>query len=169
MDNRPHRSSLRKGRVSVPGQVYHISKSLVSKEYGFLTMPGCADIVIQSLLWARDKGWWRIIGFVVMPNHYHLVMALGTGKSLSDALRDVDKYIARRINAMLGTEGQFWEPGFHDHGIRDRNDIDGLLLYIYNNPVRARLVESLDQWPYSTANPVYAAEVDWEWLGHSHP
>jgi REP element-mobilizing transposase RayT len=134
-----------------------------------LVHPCCAEILIQSFLWARDRKWFRILGFVVMPNHYHLGLGLRSEKSLSEAISSIDKYSARNINQALGRTGPLWEEGFYEHAIRDRRDFDDILAYMHGNPVQGGLCETVDQWPHSTVNPDYAAEIDWEWLGHSFP
>lgn len=134
---------------------------------GALAIPTCAEVVINSLIWARDEGWWRILGFTIMPNHYHLVLGLGEIKTLSDAIAGVNKYTARRINEYLGKRGAFWEEGFYDHVLRDREDFDRVLTYTHWNPVRSGLVDVPETWPYSTANECFTGEIDWKWLGHS--
>lgn len=164
--DKPHRSDLRKGRVSLVDQAYFITKCLGCP---VLTLPECAEILIGSFMWARNNYWWRILGFIIMPNHYHLLVGLGETKSLSEAMYSVDRYTASRINRFLGRQGNLWEEGFYDHAIRDRRDFDDILDYFHNNPLEAGLIESMDAWPYSTANAKYADEIDWEWLGISTP
>lgn len=153
----------------MPGKAYFITKCALVPEDPILTKPGCADVVVDALLWARNSGWWRVLGFVVMPDHYHAALALGNTKSLSDAMWSIGKYTAARINRLLGRTGGLWEEGFYDHLIRDRDDFDEVLKYVHENPVAAGLVESVELWPYSTANCRYASDIDWEWLGSSVP
>lgn len=158
----PHRSALRKGRVSLPNQAYFITKCALLPVLG---KGDCAEIVVQSLLWARDAGWWRILGFAVMPDHYHLAMALGEAKDLSYVMYSIDRFTATQMNKLLGRTGSLWEEGFYDHAIRDRRDFDDILEYIHSNPVAAGLAEDIASWPFSTASPTYEGEIDWEWLG----
>ena len=162
----PHRSDLREGRVSLPYHAYFITKCLAVPGEETLSIPACAEIVIDSIIWARDAGWWRILGFCVMPNHYHLIVGLGEIKSLSDAIAGVNKFTARTINQHMKRKGSLWEEGFYDHMIRDRGDFEDILEYTHRNPVEKGLVEIPEAWPYSTAHERYADEIDWEWLGH---
>ena len=168
-DNKPHRSALRKGRVSSPDQAYFITKCTLVPGDKFLASSDCAQAVVDSLLWMRDNQWCRILGFVVMPDHYHMAIGLHSAKSLSELIASLDKYTASRINRSLGRRGAFWEEGFYDHAIRDRKDFNSILDYIHNNPVAAGLIDEPEGWPYSTANPKYASEIDWDWLGPSMP
>ena len=47
---------------------------------------------------------------------------------------------------------EIWQPGFHDWTIRDIEDWRVKAEYIAMNPVRRRLVESLHDWPYTSAS-----------------
>ena len=97
-----------------------------------------------------------------MPNHYHSVLGLIGKKSLGEILGSISKYTARPINTILGRAGRFWEQGFYDHCVRDRQDFDGILQYMHYNPVKAGLVPEPSLWPYSTAHPRYANLIDWD-------
>ncbi len=130
----------------------------------FLIRPECAQLVIESFKFARQQKWWANLGFVIMPDHYHVILGLGYAKSLSGTINSVDKFTARRINPLIGHAGRFWQEGFHDHAIRNRREFDIILAYVHNNPVKAGLVEIPELWPYSTANEQYAGEIDWDWI-----
>ena len=53
----PHRSALRRGRISLPDHAYFITKCSLVPGTDTLVIPACAEIVITSLVWARDAGW----------------------------------------------------------------------------------------------------------------
>lgn len=160
----PHSANLRTGRRSIPGRPYFITKRVSAPRTDCLIRPDCARLVIESFQWATQRDWWVNLGFVVMPDHYHLILGLGAAKTLSQAIGSVDKFTARRINALIGSEGRFWQEGFYDHAIRNRREFDAILAYVHNNPVKAGLVESAESWPYSTANEHYAGDIDWDWI-----
>jgi putative transposase len=165
----PHASNLRKARISLEGHAYFVTKC-VRKDMGSpLRESGYAEIVATSLLWAKTQGWWRILGFVVMPDHFHAVVRLWSDKALSAIMESIAKFTSRQINLDLVREGRLWEDGFYEHAIRDGQDFDEILEYMHNNPLRAGLVTSADEWQHSTASSTYAAEIDWEWLGPSLP
>jgi len=161
------RSALRKGRFSAPNNAYFITKCIYDRKQALLSKPACAEILIQAFLYGREQGWYRMLGFVIMPDHYHLIIALGQTKSLKQVMSSINKFAARRINIALKRSGRFWEEGFYDHQIRDRRDFDSILEYVHNNPVTAGLVQTPQDWPYSTANERFAHLIDWEWLGPS--
>ncbi len=165
MSNTPHRSALRYGRISIPGNAYFITKCALDRTTKLLSEPMIAELIIQSFVWIQEQNWAEIAGFVIMPNHYHVTFGLCGARTLSQIMESVGKYTSRQINKTLGIEGRFWEEGFYDHGIRDRSDFDGILTYMHENPVRAGLVASPEMWPFSTANPKYVHLINWEWIG----
>ena len=162
---RPHSHALRKGRVSVPNSAYFITKC--ADDYGkrVLAEDRCAEIIVGSLTWVSEEQVARLCGFVVMPDHWHAVFGLREEWALEQLMESVCKFTSRRINRVLGRSGVFWQDGYQDHAVRDREDFDGILLYMHWNPVKAKLVEQPEQWPYSTADPKYQHLIDWDWLG----
>ena len=192
--NNPHQSLLRKGRFSDPGRVYSITKCVDKKLFktGKLVLPSepagrsklplatirnedvaptlnlihpdIAKILIDTLIWHKDHERIRLGGFVIMPDHYHLIIALARD-DLSTVMKTIDSFTARKINTILtGTGGQFWQRGYYDHLLRDREKFVVHLNYIHNNPVRKGYVERAEMWPFSTANPKWAHLIDWEWF-----
>ena len=125
----------------------------------------CAEIVINSLKWLHDTHLIRLCGFVIMPNHYHVILGLGKKKTLSEVMENTNKYSARQINKFLKRRGRFWEEGFYDHCMHSRADFEKFLFYVHSNPVKAGLIEKMELWPYSTAHPQYSHLIDVDWLG----
>jgi REP element-mobilizing transposase RayT len=166
-EDRPGQAALRKGRVSLPNHAYFLTKCVDAADSRVLATPNCARILIESLRWLTSEKYARCGGFVIMPNHYHLVLGLYDTKTLPEVLASFNRYTSRQINRVLSRAGRFWEPGYYDHALRDRADLDEILAYMHENPVRAGLVEREVDWPFSTANPEYAGLIDWEWLGAS--
>lgn len=165
----PHSGDLRKGRVSLDDHSYFITKCVHHAVDKPLIRPMYAKLVVSSIIWAKKQGWWRILGFVIMPDHYHAIVGLRSARRLSSIMESINKYTARRLNGLFQREGPFWQDGFYEHLVRDRKDYDNILAYVHNNPVEAGLVDSPDAWEYSTAYAEYADEIDWEWLGPTMP
>ena len=78
---------------------------------------------------------------LLMPDHLHALISVGIEPPLSIVIgnfkRATTKFAAVR-----------WQRNFFDHRIRDSGDPVGKEDYILQNPVRAGLVSSADQWPY---------------------
>ena len=84
-------------------------------------------------------------GFVVMPDHVHLVftaLADNDGPiSLPEILQRVKSESAHRINKLLERKGRVWRDESFDHVLRREEGIAAKLEYIRLNPVRAALVQ----------------------------
>ena len=82
-----------------------------------------------------------------MPDHIHFVAALRQ-VSLSKLMRSLKSYTAKEINSCLNRHGNFWQPQYHDHTLRKDEDLNEVVLYTLNNPVRAGLVDDFHEYPY---------------------
>jgi REP element-mobilizing transposase RayT len=89
----------------------------------------------------------RVFGYCVMPDHVHIVFA---GSETCDVPTFVARFknLAQREAWKRGVEGAFWQSGFWDHVVRGDEDLDELVRYTLANPVRARLAERAEDYPF---------------------
>ena len=75
---------------------------------------------------------------IVMPDHAHLIVALGVPtRRLGTVVGSLKATSAREINRLRGTTGtHLWQRGYHEHVIRDETDLDRIREYIATNPIR---------------------------------
>ena len=89
----------------------------------------------------------QTLAYVVMPDHFHWLLELKNG-TLSNAVRQVKGISAKALNELHGTQGRtVWQPGFHDHAVREEEDLLPIARYLVANPLRAGLVERLGDYP----------------------
>ena len=138
---RPHGKNLRRGRVSLPGQVYHITTVTVNREPVFSDLRN-ARLLINALHQAQIRDQASTLAFVVMPDHLHWLMQLREGQSLSQVVRAVKAVTSHRLGKGI------WQKGFHDHALRRAEDLADVARYIVANPLRAGLVERLGDYPH---------------------
>jgi len=81
-----------------------------------------------------------------MPDHLRLAGQLGD-TSLSKVMHALKSYTANRL-ADPGVDTPIWQQGYHDHALRGDEDYKVKLRYLIENPVRAGLVERVDDFPY---------------------
>ena len=86
-----------------------------------------------------------------MPDHLHLLLQLGEGTSLSDAVMHLKTNVAKQVNRELLRTGAVWQRGFHDHALREDEDVRAAARYIIANPLRAGLVQTIGDYPYWNA------------------
>ena len=85
-----------------------------------------------------------------MPNHVHFVATLAEqGVSMMRALQSIKSYTGREANRLLSRSGQFWHRESYDHLVRNPQEMQNIISYTLENPVRAGLVDEWQQWPYS--------------------
>ncbi len=58
---------------------------------------------------------------------------------------------SHEIHKHTGNQMEIWQVGFHDWTIRDGEDYNAKVRYIQMNPVKSRLVERPEEWPYGSA------------------
>jgi REP element-mobilizing transposase RayT len=87
------------------------------------------------------------LAYVVMPDHLHWLVQLCDDADLSRCVQRVKSCSARVVNASRGFRGRFWQPGFHDHALRQEEDLVNVARYVIANPLRAGLVRSVRDYP----------------------
>ena len=144
--SRGHRQ-LRKGRHSIPGTYYYLTFTTLNKNL-LLATPKIADIIFQAFDWLETNDRLRWFCIVVMPDHIHAVIQLGSKQKLSRLIQSFKSHTAKQINACLGRRGSLWQPAYHDHGIRRDESLNAIIEYCYHNRVRAGLVKAARDYPY---------------------
>ena len=137
---------LRKGRESIDNQHYLITTAVYKRKPAFKTLE-VAKIVFNSLHWLETKDKIILDAAIVMPDHLHFVAGLKQG-SLAQLIHSLKSYTAHEMNKHLQRHGPFWQSQYHDHAIRKDEDLNEIVLYTLNNPVRAGLVEDFHDYPY---------------------
>ena len=117
-----------------------------------LRNPQCAQIVENAFLFG-DGIRYRLLAWVVMPNHVHVVIQLTAGWSLAKIVQSWKRHTAREINRLLnsGTTSTLWQREYWDRFIRDAQHLQNAMDYAHQNPVKARFVSEPGHWPWSSA------------------
>jgi putative transposase len=135
---------------TAPGTSYFVTTKCWQGRTVFQVPPN-AEILIRTLFHYRGCGDYLLHEFVVMPDHLHLLLTPSATTSLEKAIQLVKGGSSHQIHKELNQSMEIWQEGFYDWTIRDANDWLTKVEYIRMNPVRAKLVESPQDWPYSCA------------------
>jgi REP element-mobilizing transposase RayT len=149
----------------------HFLTICVVHKLRILDAPGLAETVIKSLQYCTEKKGLQLYGYVVMPSHLHLVAQSGEGVLLNDIVRDLKKFLSKRVvehfsqqahpQGMLEffrlhdsakQEFRVWTKGYHAIMIQHHRMLVQKLHYIHHNPVRSGLCAGPGEWPYSSAH-----------------
>jgi putative DNA methylase len=99
---------------------------------------------------AEHLSLYRLSAYVVMPNHIHILVWPKT--QLSRITKSIKGYTARECNKLLGRTGNtFWQDESFDHAVRNEDEFHRIKRYIERNPVKAGLVDTPEEWPWSSA------------------
>jgi len=115
----------------------------------YLRMPEIAGMVVDSIRYRHEREY-ELHGFVVMPNHVHLLVTPLV--AVRKFMHSLKRYTARRGNEILGTTGQpFWQDESYDRLVRDEREFYRIADYIERNPVDAGLVREPELFPWSSS------------------
>ena len=118
-----------------------------------------AEILVETMTRYRDRGGYLLHEFVVMPNHLHVLLTPSSTASLEKSVQLIKGDSSHEIRKRCDRRIEIWQEGFYDWTIRDTNDWQSKVGYIRMNPVRAKLVEKPEQWPYSSASCLFKLDV----------
>jgi putative transposase len=115
-----------------------------------------ATLLIDTLYHYRSSAY-LLHEFVIMPDHIHLLITPLT--SLEKAVQFIKGGFSYRAKKELGSNMEIWQTGFQDQRIRGAEDYDVHVIYIHQNPVRKRLCERAEEYPYSSAHPGFGLDA----------
>lgn len=137
----PHSKDLRKGRHSMPGQIYLITTVTENRQPVFQDFNAARSLILL-LRNEQQLGRADTLAFVIMPDHLHWLMALTRPAPLARIMQSLKALSAKSIGRPI------WQPGFHDHALRKEEDLKAVARYIIANPLRAGLVSNIGDYPH---------------------
>ncbi|HEY9132571.1 MAG TPA: transposase [Dyella sp.] len=143
---KPGYRALRQGRHSECGQIYLVTTATRSRRKYFhnieIAERACHLISLPELWYPSQCLCW-----VLMPDHWHGLVSLGE-ETLPRLMQRFKGTLSRKLSADLGKHGPLWSKGFHDRALRRDESMLAAARYIIANSVRARLVDSIEDYPY---------------------
>jgi REP-associated tyrosine transposase len=128
---------------------YFITASTYRRRLVFQSDP-LARLFVEVMLHYRQEAKYLLHGFVVMPDHFHLMLT--PTLTLERALQLIKGGFSFRAKKELGFGGEIWEKSFYDRRIRDLAEYENCRSYIHQNPVKAGLAETANNYPHSSAS-----------------
>jgi putative transposase len=130
-----------------------------------LGSPSNRDLLLQVLEQVRRRYRFVLVGYVVMPEHIHLLLSEAEGATPSVVMQVVKQVFARRLlrrlrarqNPRQGSlwnmvveEGHVWQRRFYDFEVGSERKRVEKLRYMHRNPVTRGLVLAPEQWRWSS-------------------
>lgn len=116
-----------------------------SRHPDWLSNPQISQIVVDTLH-DLDGVLYDLETYCVMPNHVHMVCIPKDSEKGSVSLAHIMHLLkgrtARQANLLLDRTGPFWQHESYDHVVRDVHELERIIKYILNNPVKAGLTDA---------------------------
>jgi putative transposase len=117
------------------------------------------NIFVESLERTRRSYGFRVYGYVVMPEHVHLLVSETEVKVLAKAIQALKIAVARRALHYRRADGAtFWQKRYYDHNVRTDESFLEKLRYLHRNPVKRGLVQKPEDWKWSSFRHYMSAE-----------
>ena len=129
----------------------------------FIAAYECFEHQLEAV---RQQLQFAVIGYVLMPEHVHMLVSEPHTALLAVALQVLKQRTSRQLTKH--NEAQFWQRRYYDFNIWSDQKTQEKLRYMHRNPVRRGLVASPEDWPWSSfrhyaTGLVGAIEIESEW------
>jgi putative transposase len=147
---KPGHAALRNGRASICNTAYLITTTTQNREPLFSHFPAACSAArcFDAAALLRES---RMLAWVLMPDHAHWLLQLGEADNLGDVIGRLKSASSRHTNRTLNRMGSLWSKAFHDHALREEDDLQAVARYIVANPLRAGLVKRIGDYPFWNA------------------
>jgi putative transposase len=135
--------------------------------------PANLYFIVNSLDYMRQKRWFKLFAFVIMPNHIHILVRISFSFTLASVMRDFKKFTSKQITMYCLAENhrelisimeeagkvslkkkyKVWEDGYDARDVYSLDFLEQKLDYIHNNPCQSQwnLVDQPENYQWSSA------------------
>jgi putative transposase len=147
------------------GQIYFVTSITKNREKIFLNHDA-AKFLVVTIAYHKYVLKFLLFGYVIMPDHFHLLIQPSDEYSLSLIMKFVKGNFARKYNEFMSpVEGgsrhlsvgykSVWQKEYYEYVIRGRDDFIEKLNYIHNNPIKQGLVKEQKEYEFSSYHQWY--------------
>jgi putative transposase len=136
-------------RFHEAGQTHFITFSCYQRRPGF-TSPEIYDLFVECLEAMRRRYTMCIYGYIVMPEHVHLLISEPESGTVAEALHFLKLSFAKRLRSGRRNPAPFWQKRYYDRNVRDADEFRVKLRYLHRNPVKRGLVSFPEDWKWSS-------------------
>ena len=150
---------LRLHREQTPNGIFSVTKCVQPKRP--VLDEEIREFVVSSFRFCVERGDIELSAFVVMPDHFHLLVGLLRDLTLSFWMKCLMSFVSAKTTSQLRVFGCHWQEGFYDTAVHSEKQFNYLTDYIHHNPVRAGLVASPEEWNASSASSISWVKLTW--------
>jgi REP-associated tyrosine transposase len=156
------RAMARPLRIEFPGALYHVTSRGNGRADIFLD-DGDRQLFLNVLATVCHRLHWLCYAYCLMTNHYHLVIETPDG-NLAKSMRQLNGVYTQRFNRRHDHVGHILQGRYKAILVERDAYLLELARYVVLNPVRARMVEAPEHWPWSSYRAMMGPESAPPWL-----
>jgi putative transposase len=146
--------------------VFHFLTFSCYRREPLLATTSAYSVFERALERVRKQYGFVVAGYVLMPEHVHLLVGELLVSSLSVALQVLKQKTSRKLKSKGRV--RFWQRRYYDFNVHSESKRVEKLRYIHRNPVRRGLVEKPEDWPWSSfvhyaRGTMGTVEIESEW------
>jgi hypothetical protein len=143
--------------MSVERALYLRIDTTDSKPY--LEGPSASELVVMALMAGKEKGWYDLLSFVVMPKEVQLLI-VPRKLSTKQIVEHLEGEVHPFLSALKWVPGPVFDPELYQERIEMMEDIRQRRRIMHNSPVKAGLAPAASAYSFSTANPRYQDVIE---------
>jgi len=129
---------------------YHINCRTNNKEWFPIPLGEVWEIFVEELDYLAKKHDLKIVCFVLMSNHYHLVLFTPKG-NIDQVMRSLNVSLSKRINFKAQKINRLFGGRYKWSVVKNRMYFLNVYRYVYQNPIRAKLCKRVSDYPFSSS------------------
>jgi putative transposase len=149
-------------RIEYAGAIYHITSRGDRREAIYLD-DGDRQMWLDVLAQVCTRFNWRCYAWCMMDNHYHFIAETIEG-NLSQGMRQLNGVYTQKVNRKHDRVGHVFQGRYKAVLVERNSYLMELSRYVVLNPVRAHMVNEVDEWPWSSYATMTGAQTPPAWL-----
>jgi len=141
-------------RFYLANYLYFITSVTENRRKVFTNHANISALLDSFERYRKEQGF-KIVAFCILPDHFHWLIIPAERTDISQIMKSVRGFSARKINKENNQYGRLWQRQFLDHIIRKDEDYKQHIYYIHNNAVKHGLVEQPEDYLWSSYRNYY--------------
>lgn len=138
-------------RNNLPGTFFHVMVQGINKEYIF-QQKYCKEKYKKIVRYNMKIFEIKIIAYCIMNNHTHLLIHSDNMENIIKFMHNVNTSYGIFYNKINNRVGYVFRDRYKTQEILDENHLKNCIVYIHKNPIKAKMVESEEEYEYSSYN-----------------
>lgn len=144
-------------RFETEGQPSFITTNTHERRPIFSFATAC-DLLVKTIYDVRRETAFKLLAFAVMQDRLHMILVPPAGQ-LGRVVQLIKGRFARVFNQQRGRTGPVWQSRYHERTLVTEAALARAMEYVANNPVAAGMVDTREQYRWSSADGRYETDL----------